>query len=1425
MCSVGFRLIMSSMRVAVRVRPLNKREKQLSSKVIIHMKENSTSIHKPSIRGDELKDREKTFSYDFSYDSTDPERPTFISQERIFHDLGSDVMKAAFDGFNACLFSYGQTGSGKSYTMMGHAEDKGLIPRICEGLFCEISRRGKSDAVSFCTEVSYLEIYNDCVQDLLKKRTTPIYGGLRVREHPRDGPYVENLSKHLVNNHSDMEDLIMLGNTNRTTASTGMNDLSSRSHAIFTIMFTQAWFDAELPRETLSKIHLVDLAGSERAEATRNTGTRLKEGANINRSLVTLGSVISALADLRVGGQSTKKKIFIPYRDSVLTWLLKDSLGGNSVTTMIAIFLFFMFYLTTAHQPVCFPPWWPLVAAVSPADVNYMETLSTLRYASRAKNIVNSPTVNEDGSVKVIRELQAEVSRLRRLLEEANQVSHGESSSSLKVEEELHQNEARVLALTKEWTSKWGETRCILQEETVALRKQGSGVILDCHLPHLIGIDEDMFSPAVVLYYLKEGRTLIGSDEASCSQDIVLHGPGLLSEHCVLENSAGTVTLIPQDGALCSVNGTVVTDPCQLTQGAVTQLGRGTILRFNHPTEAAQLREKRQSGLPSAFNLTLTDMSNSTENLSKVKLQNQGRIEKKLNQQEVEWQQVQENLNRRNQDIKRLSKENSRAPHQQRAEKKTTGAEKEETGNGQMDEQSAETAESTVPSSCLASSTIEKLMVTVIPEIYPVHHISFDLDGDSLQGGISTRDGHEQERDSCHKSGPGLMSEWPRRKAQSGAGVASSKSDEVWSGDASLQQTSVLGPGDGCGTKPEGNANKIKGVVADCYKERPDSGGSSLSSMSHLQSSRGTISMSVLPQTSAHLQLDIKPLSSRAACCPPEETTFEGQFGCGEMDESGGLEEILAVCETETAAAIVQRSGLGSFVYRVSLFAQDAGRLLWSSPTVLQQVREKGLQHVGARWSSHVVSLVRESNVLSAVKDSKVFSLVRDSHIFSLVKALPLIQHIQMDITQHLQPEEAFQMIQGCINPDTAQTFDNAEELQNDIPLIPEDILTRNKSIEDLQLPEEQDMSEIDVKQGYTLITGLLPVKHISQPEVTHAPEDKDQALENSRTVHNKNNVNMFCQTVISTSLRTSQKILALYWLNVAKCSQPEPRPALLILAETGLFTMTSDSGRLVLFHHLPLLQLKEVQIGLAGHSLRLMGTTEESILGVYTHSQQLTKKLCSAILGVICPRDNRVSRHPLLHGDLMKLSLDWQACVPDLLLDAGLKVCCQFQKSLADLVYFLYCNMDDETVTLGDVQILLYTGVGVSISPSTLTEPLAQLLLTDTHLGLVQEDAVFYPTLRTVTIVPRRPQFNDLTLRQRSDVRCVLVHDEDEHGAVSLDVILANVRGRGHPESVTKAATPSAQASNSSPHAEVWKLTFSCSSEAAFLIKHLSNV
>ncbi|XP_024916377.1 uncharacterized protein kif16bb isoform X3 [Cynoglossus semilaevis] len=922
----------------------------------------------------------------------------------------------------------------------------------------------------------------------------------------------------------------------------------------------------------------------------------------------------------------------------------------------------------------------------------------------------------------------------------------------------------------------------------------------------------------------------MGSDK---TQDIVLQGPELLGEHCVVENCAGAVTLIPQDGALCSVNGSVVTDRCQLTQGNIIQLGSGTMLRFNHPSEAAQLREKRQNGLMSAFSLSLTDLSKSTENLSKVMLQNPGIVEdkEKCNHQEEPRQQYQVNLARSTLDKKR-QKEDGEVPSEKK-EEKMTGALVGETGNGLL------AAVSEVQ--CSAAST--ELRTTAIGGKHPVALTSFKADEDKIEGGVSTREVYNQERDSCHKSRLRLMSERLWRKAQNGATVPSYQKEEVWSGDASLQQTSVLGLGYGCSSKPEGNANEIQGVVADCYKGRPGSGGSSLGSVSHLQSGGGTSSMSVLPQTGTQSQMDKMPLSSQAPCRTPEQTVFEGQVCCGETNESGHLKEVPGanMTETEEAAATGQRSALGLFVHRVSWIVQDAGRLLLSPSTILQTFRNEGLQPFGVYHAmslvqeSKVASLVKNSHVFSMVKRSFVFSLWRDNHTFSTVEEPLPMQHIQSEATQSPQPG-ATNMSPGGFCPSSTklpnvstQTLSKAEELSCNKPRMPS-ISTNNL----MNLSNKQDMALIHIKQEDTSVTEKDVSKEIVQVlEKSTTKSDLfvsqvliqfPESLSHLQTLPLQDILNVL-NSIISTTLITTQNIVALFWLNVAKCSQPDPCPALLIMAETGLYTLTTDSKTLTLFHYLPLLQLKEINIALAGQSLRLMGTTEDSILGVYTHSQKITKELCVVILGAICPGDNRISQHPLLHGDLMKMSLDCQVYVPDLLMDAGLRVCSQFHRSLADLIYLLHCNMDHTGIPLGDIHILLYFSVAACISPDSHSESLMQLFLTDTSFGLVQVDTVFHPTLCCVTLQPYRPLFCNLTLRQRSDVRCVLLHDEDERGAVRLDVILVNTKGRGHSESVSIATSPPAKASNSAPLAEVWKLTFSCSSEAAFLINHLSNV
>ncbi|KAL9692976.1 hypothetical protein quinque_012261 [Culex quinquefasciatus] len=578
---------MASLKVAVRVRPFNQRENELGAKLIVQMDGKKTRLLKPKVAGllngganlpgsGSGLEPWNDFTFDHSYWSVDESDGHFTPQERVFEDLGTEIVDCAFQGYNACVFAYGQTGSGKTFTMMGTAEAQGLIPRICRSLFGRM-KLGQEEGVGYKTQCSYLEIYNERVKDLLGPSSAG--HGLRVREHRTLGPYVENLSQHPVSDYGEIQNCMVQGNNQRTTASTNMNDTSSRSHAIFTITFVQARYLDDMPSETVSKIHLVDLAGSERANATGATGQRLKEGAHINKSLVTLGSVISALAE-QTNPTHNKRILYIPYRDSILTWLLKDSLGGNSKTIMIA--------------------------AISPADVNYSETLSTLRYANRAKNIINKPTINEDPNVKLIRELREEIFKLKGML------SSDDSSllePSLKVLEDLHKKEAQEKVLTEEWTEKWREAQSILREQkSLGLRKSGVGVVLDSEIPHLIGIHDDI-STGVTLYSLKEGETTIGTADASHPRDIVLNGIGIHPEHCRIVLDNGNATIYPQPSATCLLNASIIEAPTAISQGDILLLGRTNMFRYNNPAEAAKMRQDNASGGQRSSRLDLSRLS------------------------------------------------------------------------------------------------------------------------------------------------------------------------------------------------------------------------------------------------------------------------------------------------------------------------------------------------------------------------------------------------------------------------------------------------------------------------------------------------------------------------------------------------------------------------------------------------------------------------------------------------------------------------------------------------------------------------------------------------------------------------------------------------------------------------------------------------
>ena len=368
-----------TIQVVVRCRPLNKKEKEEGQKNIIEIDgpAHQVSINNPSAQ--HANEPPKYFTYDAAYGEN--------TQQRIFYEESCfSVIEGTLEGFNSTIFAYGQTGCGKSFTMQGPSTTDpdwmGVIPNSFAHIFQFVK---SSKDIEFLIRCSYLELYNEEIKDLLSNHKhghepTP---KCELKEDPQKGIYVKGLTDVVVESPEDLHKMLEKGLSTRTVASTLMNQESSRSHSIFTIVVEMSTTDVDSGKEMLrvGKLNLVDLAGSERQKKTGAKDATLKEGIKINLSLSALGNVISALSE---GSKH------IPYRDSKLTRLLQDSLGGNTKTMM--------------------------VAAISPSSDNWEETMSTLRYANRAKNIKNKPKINEDPKDAMIREFKAEIERLRQLL-------------------------------------------------------------------------------------------------------------------------------------------------------------------------------------------------------------------------------------------------------------------------------------------------------------------------------------------------------------------------------------------------------------------------------------------------------------------------------------------------------------------------------------------------------------------------------------------------------------------------------------------------------------------------------------------------------------------------------------------------------------------------------------------------------------------------------------------------------------------------------------------------------------------------------------------------------------------------------------------------------------------------------------------------
>ncbi|XP_064811729.1 kinesin-like protein KIF28 [Oncorhynchus masou masou] len=588
-------------KVAVRVRPFNKRERDAGGRCIISMTSSTITIQDPR-----NSQSPRSFCFDYAYWSHSgftrdcsglyiPEEPggRYADQGSVFQDLGEGILENALQGYNATLLAYGQTGSGKSYSMVGYGPNKGLVPTLSDKLFQAI--RANQDSRQCQVFFSMLEIYNEQVVDLLS-RGSRSPGGLRVREEQQRGFYVEGLRRVPCDSAPQVEQLMEQGTRMRTTATTHMNANSSRSHMLIILQLKQIFSEESITKQ--SNINLVDLAGSERQRVSGSEADRLKEGTAINLSLTTLGNVIrsgrdlpstptchqklflysyilsstafciptslisspssssssscSALADVAVG----KKVVHIPYRDSVLTKLLQSALGGNSRTVMIA--------------------------ALSPADICYEESISTLRYAERAKRIQNRAVVNESPTERLVKELKAENARLLQRLSRLGQEGRRAEDETKELRRLLTHNELQIRAIQTLWEQHLQEALKDWEQQYATITQERR--MMQMH-PYILNINEDTQLSGVVKLFIQEGEWDIGLSDSS-PRSISIRGLGIQDRHAVFINVQRRVYLTPLAGSNVIVNGTPISQKTELQHLDRLILGsNSTYLFIGYPSE------------------------------------------------------------------------------------------------------------------------------------------------------------------------------------------------------------------------------------------------------------------------------------------------------------------------------------------------------------------------------------------------------------------------------------------------------------------------------------------------------------------------------------------------------------------------------------------------------------------------------------------------------------------------------------------------------------------------------------------------------------------------------------------------------------------------------------------------------------------------
>jgi len=536
----------------------------------------------------------RKFNFDYSFWSFDREVGDYWDNRRVFDAIGMDCLGHAWDGFNVSIFAYGQTGSGKSYTMFGYEKDIGIVPIICTKIFEQIGAYDNSGnkKVGFSVDVSMLEIYCEVTKDLLMGAKE-----VKVREKSKEGKfYCPGLSWETVKTYDDINAAMEKGMAVRTIAATAMNATSSRAHTIFQVRLKQSIKEytddgqLKMENERSALLCLVDLAGSERASKTGATGATLKQGAAINLSLTTLGTVINTIVD----NMKRKKKKHVPFRNSVLTKLLKHALGGNSKTIM--------------------------VAAVSPADRNYAESLSTLRFADRAKQIKTKASVNEDPKDKLIRDMASELEALKQQIKSGafGDGSGGGVAGGVAQDEvdTIRANyEAEMSALNEE-IMRMAEMQMQMPvlKRVVSMDKSKRS-----QFPYLLSITEDKEESGREGYFLDQQQNVISGIKKE--DTLYIKGLKILEDHCSMDVSdEGKVIVTPKCKAnLLFINARETSKATELASGDTLILGIKSVFKFFYAGEGLDFKQtltgdEYEDALTESWNreksLTMDDLAN-----------------------------------------------------------------------------------------------------------------------------------------------------------------------------------------------------------------------------------------------------------------------------------------------------------------------------------------------------------------------------------------------------------------------------------------------------------------------------------------------------------------------------------------------------------------------------------------------------------------------------------------------------------------------------------------------------------------------------------------------------------------------------------------------------------------------------------------------